>query len=199
MNEYDILVGAVLIGVGLLIGSASSLTTGGESFVDEYPDGGDWGTFGNFTNTLSDSEKRLVIDDTSENTGTFDSDMVTKDTNFDIDRISYDVEYIDKDQYIDIVIRGYRDGIVQETETIEITEDTIDNGGEYSVSTGSLSEGNYESYDFTVNLQTENSDSPELKQFVITGETYAEEDLLSKAFQWLLIFVGLMVAVRGAY
>jgi len=92
MSDYDILVGAILVGVGLLIGSASSLSVLGEQFVDEYPNGGDWGAFGNFSNSLSDVEQRLVIEDTNQEVGTFESDRFSRGTNFDFDRITYEAD-----------------------------------------------------------------------------------------------------------
>jgi len=113
-----------------------------------------------------------------------------------IDRITYEADQIqpNQNQQIDIQIRGYNDNVIQETKTIEVRED-----GEYSVSSGDLTAGNYESYDFVVNLETTTSNSPRLYELVITGETYDENDLISQGFQWLLIFVGLMVGVRGVY
>lgn len=190
--------GAVVIAVGLLLLSTGlGLGFAGDAFQDIYPVNDEWSNNGTHDNTFSDVDGNLLVDNTTENTGTFTSDVRTNGE-IEINNIVYETSNI-KDtgtqRRINLTVKGLNenDAIVDEVKY------ELENG-RYSVPVSDLQGQKYNGYKFVVDLEAEGDTSPELNSLRIQGDTYTDDsDLLSTAIGWLLVFAGIIMVVRDVF
>lgn len=194
--------GSVLIGVGILVmfTGMNLGNIGGTSYTDIFPGGNEWSNSGTHDNTFNDTENRLVIDDLSSDpaSGTFISDDQTNGQSVSVNNIVYEagnIKTTGETRTIELIIQGKVDNSVVETTTVELEN------GRFSVPIQGLSNQNFDSYNFIVNLESENSSSPHLSELQISGDEFGDDTLnerLGFVFQWLLIFLGLLMVMRDA-
>ena len=194
--------GSVLIGVGLLVmfTGMNLGIIGGTSYTDTFPVDNEWSNSGTHENTFTDTENRLVIDDLSSDpaSGTFVSDDQTNGESVSINNIVYEagnIKTTGETRTIELVIQGKVDNSVVESTTIELEN------GRFSVPVQGLSNQNFDSYNFIVNLESEAESSPKLSELQVSGYKFEDDTLnerLGFVFQWLLIFLGLLMVMRDA-
>lgn len=195
MNGYRIFIGAMLIAIGVIVSGVGAFTVASTPFTDSYPTQSDWFNDGNLDN-LNNDQGTLVIQDLTNGSGTFQSNIFKRDSKIQIERISFDTSNIapNQDRVINITVQGRINGAVLNEKTVTVTEsgtrtvqEILPNGDQF-----------YDSYSFEATLYTGGQSSPELNSLTVYGNTQEGGDLMSKAIALLLMGVGLLI-VAGEF
>lgn len=196
----NFLVGAFLIAVGFIVGTSGVgvADIGFSSFDDHYPDNQTWGQFGQHVDTKTSEQGYLTLQDNIDE-GVFASDTFTPEGDIDIETVIYETSNLGNNRRINLVIGAVNEeGAITETFETELKE------GRYSADLGNFTTEDASSYYFDVELfddQGTTSNKPYLETLQISGtaEVNTTNKGISTGLQWLLIFVGLYVVVRGAF
>lgn len=195
--------GAFVLAVGFLL-VASGLTFGfsGDDYIHTYPSSDEWANNGSHDNTISDADGNLILENLTANeldTGTFTSEAISNNDSIDINNLVYeasDIEEENPERNIELIVRGLDDtNAIVESETYNLTN------GRYSLGVDGLQETSYSSYQFVVNLESNDDTSPVLNSLRISGISYEDDqsNLLANGIGYLFIFIGFMMAIGGVY
>lgn len=184
----SIIIGSLIIIAGFGGVLSSAFVAPGSSFDDNYPIGDAWAASGTHFNTFSDADGSLVIDNVSQGSGYFVSDVINNSGSLEIERIDFTASNVapNQDRVIELTVRGLVNGSIEGVRTY-----TIEENGFNSIPTENLSERRFDSYEFRIDLTTGGSTSPELDSLSVQGQSYPEDDPLSMAFMVFMLFLGL--------
>lgn len=193
-SAMNMFIAGMLMFTGITIGGTGAFTQAPQDFTQSHPLDGAWLNSGNVDNLQSENGV-LSIDNISEGYGVFDSYLFTPSNQLEIDRIIYNASNVreDKSRVIDVTVYGYRDGAVDETSSFTISSNT-----RRTISTSDVfnSSTYFTGYAFQANLTTTDTNTPELLELTVEGNSLSESNLLSWGFMWLLFGVGALMAAR---